>query len=193
MSPVRDHKKTRVSNGMKRLVILGVTGSIAAYKACDIISGLRKISVDVQVVLTKEAAEFVTPLTLQTLSRNKVRSDMFELPEEWNPVHTSLAEKAGLVLIAPATANVIGKLAAGICDDLLTCLVFATKAPVLIAPAMHSQMYKHEVVRENIEKLKKLGYKFIGPVKGMLACGCEGLGHIADTKDIVKEAKRLLK
>ena len=178
---------------MKRLVILGVTGSIAAYKACDIISGLRKISVDVQVVLTKEAAEFVTPLTLRTLSRNKVMSDMFELPEEWNPAHTSLAEKAGLVLIAPATANVIGKLAAGICDDLLTCLVFATKAPVLIAPAMHSQMYKHEVVRENIEKLKKLGYKFIGPVKGMLACGCEGLGHIADTKDIVKEAKRLLK
>jgi len=174
------------------LVILGVTGSIAAYKACDIISGLRRSSVDVQAVLTKEAAGFVTPLTLQTLSRNKVMSDMFELPEDWNPAHTSLAEKAGLVLIAPATANVIGKLAAGICDDLLTCLVFATKAPILIAPAMNSRMYQHEIVRENIARLKKLGYKFIGPVKGYLACGCVGLGHIADTREIVKEAKRLL-
>ena len=176
----------------KSSIILGVTGSIAAYKACEIISALRKNSVNSDVILTKEAKQFVTPLTLQTLSGNKVITDMFETPDEWNPIHTSLAEKASLILIAPATANVIGKLAGGICDDILTCVVFATKAPVLIAPAMHVNMYKHRVVQENIAKLKALGYKFIGPVKGRLACGCDAIGHIADVKDIVAEAKRLL-
>jgi len=174
-------------------VLLGVTGSIAAYKACEIISLLKKASVDVRVLLTKEAREFVTPLTFQTLSQNEVVSDMFELPEEWNPRHTSLAERCGLVLIAPATANVIGKLASGICDDILTCTVYATKAPVLIAPAMHVNMYEHPITQANIAKLKKLGYRFAGPVKGRLACGCDGLGHIADVNDIVSQAKRLLK
>lgn len=176
-----------------RSVVLGVTGSIAAYKACDIISILRKAAVSVDVILTKEAKEFVTPLTFQTISGNKVITDMFEVPAEWDVVHTSLAEKAGLVLIAPATANIIGKLACGICDDILTCVVFATKAPVLIAPAMNANMYKHKVVQDNIAKLKSLGYKFIGPVKGHLACGCDDIGHIADVKDIAAQAKRLLK
>ncbi len=174
-------------------VILGVTGSIAAYKACEIVSALRKDGIAVDCVMTKEALEFVTPLTFQTLSGSKVTTDMFETPDEWNPLHTSLAGKAGLVLIAPATANVIGKLAAGICDDILTCVVFATKAPVLIAPAMNVHMYKHKVVQENIAKLKSIGYKFIGPVKGHLACGCDDIGHIAPVKDIVAEAKRLLR
>lgn len=174
-------------------VILGVTGSIAAYRACDIAGALSKEGLDVQVVLTKEAKEFVTPLSLQTLSHNKVVSDMFELPEKWDPVHTSLADRANLVLIAPATANVIGKLASGICDDLLTCVVFAAKAPVLIAPAMNEKMYGHEIVQENIAKLKRIGYKFIGPVKGHLACGHVDMGHIAETAEIVREAKRLLK
>lgn len=173
-------------------IILGVTGSIAAYKACEIISSLRKNEIDVDVLLTKEAEKFITPLTLQTLSGNKVVTDMFELPTEWNPVHTSLAQKADLILIAPATANVIGKLACGICDDILTCVVFASKAPVLIAPAMHVNMYKNKIVQANIAKLKTIGYKFIGPVKGHLACGCDDIGHIADVKDIVAEAKRLL-
>lgn len=176
-----------------RTVIVGVTGSIAAYKACEIVNTLKKDSFDVRVILTKEAREFVTPLSMQTLSGNKVLSDMFEPPEAWNPVHTSLADSASLILIAPATANVIGKLAGGICDDLLTCVVYATKAPVLIAPAMNENMYNHKVVRENISKLKKTGYSFVGPVKGHLACGHDAIGHIADVADIVKEAKKLIK
>ena len=118
---------------------------------------------------------------------------MFALPEKWDPVHTALAEKADLVLIAPATANIISKLASGICDDILTCVVFATGAPVLIAPAMNEKMYRHKIVQENISKLKGIGYKFVGPIKGRLACGHEDMGHIADTKDIVTEVKRLLK
>jgi phosphopantothenoylcysteine decarboxylase/phosphopantothenate--cysteine ligase len=143
--------------------------------------------------LTKEAEEFVTPLTFQTLSGNKTYSDLFELPDEWNLVHTSLADKAGLVLIAPATANVIGKIAGGICDDILTCTVFATDAPVLIAPAMNEKMYEHKIVQENIRKLKNIGYNFVGPIRGRLACGHEAIGHIAETSQIVKEAIRLLK
>ena len=174
-------------------VILGVTGSIASYRACEIINALVKGQADVRVLLTKEAKEFITPLTLQTLSRNKVIEDMFALPEKRDPVHTALAEKADLVLIAPATANIIGKLASGICDDILTCVVFATEAPVLIAPAMNEKMYRHKIVQENISKLKGIGYKFVGPIKGRLACGHEDIGHIADTKDIVTEAKRLLR
>lgn len=177
----------------KRSMILGITGSIAAYKACEIISLLREEPIDIQVVLTKEAEEFITPLTLQTLSRNKVITDMFELPDTWNPVHTSLGDKADLVLIAPATANIIGKLASGICDDTLSCVIYATKAPILIAPAMNEKMYKHKIIQENINRLKKIDYKFIGPIKGHLACGCEDIGHLARTQDIVREVKRLLK
>lgn len=172
---------------------MGVTGGIAAYKACDIISLLKKDALDVTVLLTKEASQFITPLTLQTLSGNKVVTDMFELPEEWSPVHTSLAEKASLVLIAPATANIIGKLASGICDDILTCVVYASKAPVLIAPAMNDKMYNHKVVQENIAKLKKIGYHFIGPAVGRLACGYEAIGCLSEPAAIVGEAKRLLK
>jgi phosphopantothenoylcysteine decarboxylase/phosphopantothenate--cysteine ligase len=178
---------------MAKTVVLGVTGSIAAYRSCEMISALRKLSFDVKVVLTKEGANFITPLSLQTLSGNKVYSDMFELPDKWDPVHTSLAQEASLVLIAPATANVIGKLSGGICDDLLTCVVYATSAPVLIAPAMNEKMYEHAVVRENIAKLKKIGYSFVGPVRGRLACGHNAIGHIAATEDIIAAAKRSIK
>jgi len=177
----------------KKTVVLAVTASIAAYRACEIISALNRYGVNVRVLMTKESGEFITPLTLQTLSRNKVVEDMFELPEKWDPVHTSIADEADLVLIAPATANILGKLASGICDDIISCVVYATRAPVLIAPAMNEKMYTHKIVQENIAKLKKIGYKFIGPVKGHLACGHVDMGHIADTKDIVSEAKRLLK
>jgi phosphopantothenoylcysteine decarboxylase/phosphopantothenate--cysteine ligase len=175
-----------------KTVVLGVTGSIAAYKACEVARSLRKAGVDVHVVMTAEALEFVKPLTFQTLSANKVTTDMFEPPDEWNPRHTALADKADLILIAPATANVIAKLATGICDDMLTCTVYASDAPVLIAPAMNEKMYEHPITQGNIEKLRKAGYRFIGPVKGMLACGHEAMGHIADVKDIVGQAKRLL-
>ena len=177
----------------KPFVIVGVTGSIAAYKACDILSMLAKERMETQAILTSEAREFITPLSLQTLSRNKVLANMFELPEEWSPLHISLADKANAILIAPATANIIGRLAGGICDDLLTCIVYATKAPILIAPAMNDRMYDHPITQENISRLKKLGYKFIGPVKGRLACGRDAVGCLADTADIIRELKRIVK
>jgi len=174
-------------------VILGVTGSIAAYKACEIIRLLKKESYDVTALLTSEGEKFITPLTLQTLSSNKVVTGMFEAPEDWDPAHVALADKADLVLIAPATAHIIGKIASGLCDDIVSCVVCATKAPVLIAPAMNANMYTNKAVQENMAKLKRAGYKFVGPVKGRLACGYEGIGCLAAPADIVKEAKRLLK
>lgn len=177
----------------EKTVVLGVTGSIAAYKACEIISLLKRGGISVEPVLTKDGAEFITPLTLQGLARNKVHTDMFAPQEEWNAMHVSLADKADLILIAPATADIIGKLANGICDSLLPCVVYASKAPVLIAPAMHSNMYNHAVTQENIAKLKKVGYKFVGPVEGCLACGHKGIGRLAEPEDIVREAKGLLK
>lgn len=176
----------------KKEVIIGVTGSIAAYKACDVIGGLRRAGCNTTVVMTKEAAEFITPLTLGYVSANPVYRDMFEAPQAWNPRHISLAENADMVLIAPATANIIAKLANGICDDLLSSVVVSTKAVVLVAPAMNSNMWLHKTTQENVRRLKSLGYKFIGPVKGRLACGITGIGHIADTSDIVKTALGLL-
>lgn len=180
-------------NRPPKTIVLGVTGSIAAYKSCELTSMLKKAGYDVVVVLTKEAEKFVTPLSLQTLSKNTVLTDMFESPGAWDPVHTSLAARADLVLIAPATANVIAKIAAGICDDLLTCTALSVDVPILIAPAMNDRMYAHPITQDNISKLKKLGYKFVGPVKGHLACGIEAMGHIAGSDAIVAEAKRLLK
>lgn len=177
----------------KKEIILGVTGSIAAYRACDIINNLKKAGMSVTVVMTKEAKEFVSPLTFQTLSHNKVYSEMFEALSEWNPVHTSLADKADLIVIAPACANVIGKLANGICDDLLTCVVTASDAKILIAPAMNEKMYASPAIQENIKKLKSRGARMVGPIKGPLACGHEGIGHIAGTDTIVSEIKRSLK
>jgi len=175
-------------------IIVGVTGSVACYKALDVIRALRRFGASVEVVLTKEAEEFIRPVLFQSISGNKVvTSDLFKLPEKWDAAHISLAEKADLVLVAPATANIIGKVATGICDDMLTCSICATKVPVLFAPAMNEGMYKNKIVQENISKLKKAGYHFTGPTKGKLACGSEGLGHIQDVEVIVKEVKRLLK
>jgi len=175
-----------------KTVIVGVTASIAAYKACEIVNLLRKESFDVRIIMTKDALEFITPLTLQTLSGSKVMTDIFELPDKRSPLHTSLADSASLILIAPATANVIGKLANGICDDLLTCVTYASRAPVLIAPAMNENMYNHKIVMANIAKLEKIGYLFIGPVKGRLACGHDGKGHIAPVPEIIKEIKKMI-
>jgi phosphopantothenoylcysteine decarboxylase/phosphopantothenate--cysteine ligase len=172
-------------------IILGVTGSIAAYKAGDLIRALRKSNFSVTVVMTKQAKEFITPLTLQQLSRNRVYQDMFEKDIDMDIEHISLAQKAGLILIAPATANIIGKIASGICDDLLSCVVMATKAPVLIAPAMNEGMYTNRIVQSNINKLKSLGYKFVPARKGELACGEVGWGCLAETEDIVREVKKM--
>ncbi len=178
---------------MKQIVV-GVTGSIACYKTCDVVSALRKESdVSVHVVMTKEATHFVSALTFQALSGNKVYSDVFDAPEEWDLLHTSVSAQADLVLVCPATLNVIGKMAGGICDDLLTCILFATKAPVVLVPAMNTAMYEHPVTQQNIAKLKKLGVGFIGPVRGELACRQVGMGHIEDPAQIVADVKRRLR
>lgn len=179
---------------MKKHIIIGVTGSVACYKALDVIRGLKRLGFSCEVVLTKEAGEFIKPILFQSISGNKVvTSDLFAIPEEWDLAHISLAEKADLVLVAPATANIIGKAASGIYDDMLTCTICATKAPVLFAPAMNSGMYNNKIVQENIQRLKKSGYHFTGPIKGKLACGTEGIGHIQDVEKIINEVKRLLK
>ena len=168
-------------------IVLGVTGSISAYKAADIANRLHKDGHDVHVVMTEGAEEFITPLTLQTLSKTKVHADEFE---EYDPTivkHIDLAGNADVVLIAPATTNIIGKIAGGIADDLLTAVVMAAanQAQVVIAPAMNTNMYENPIVQENIEKLKKLGYLFIDPKDSHLACGTTGKGALADVDDIV--------
>src|SRR3989338_6126774 len=162
-------------------ILLGVTASIAAYKACDIISQLKRCGFNVTTCLTKDALQFITLLTLQSISCNKAYYDMFGEVTGHNPVHISLAEMADVFLIAPATADCISKIAAGICDDILTCAAASTKAPILMAPAMNENMYKNKIIQANIKRLKGIGIKFIGPKKGRLVCGIEGIGLIADT------------
>lgn len=175
-----------------KTVVIGVSGGIAAYKACDIVSRLKKLNANVHVIMTKGATEFVTPLTFQSLSQNYVVSDMFEEPKTWDVEHISLAKKADVFLIAPATANVIGKVANGICDDMLTTTVMATTGKVLIAPAMNTNMYKNPILQRNINTLKELGYNFVNPESGRLACGDEGEGKLASPEVIVNEVVELL-
>ncbi len=176
-----------------KTIILGVCASIAIYKACDLTRRLKDAGFSVSVVMTKEAEELIRPIVFQSLSGNKVYSGgLFAQAENWEIEHISLADKADLVLIAPATANLIAKLAGGICDDLLTCVCLATKAQVLIAPAMNENMYAHKFTQENIKKLKAVGYKFIAPKSGKLACGKIGTGCLADIDTIIKEVKRCL-
>lgn len=172
-------------------IILGVTASIAIYKACDIVRRLRDEGFGVTVVMTAESEELIKPIVFQSLSGNKVYRGLFE-GDNWEIEHVSLAQKAGLILIAPATANIIAKIAAGICDDLLSCLVCATKAPVLLCPAMNENMYLNKITQENIKKLKSVGYKFIEPVKGRLACGVVGIGCLVEVDKIIKEVKKVI-
>lgn len=177
-----------------KTVVVGVCGGIAAYKAVEVASRLRKLHADVHVIMTENAAKFVTPLTFQTISYNRVTIDMFEEPEYWDIKHISLAEKADLFVIAPATANVIGKVAAGIADDMLTTTIMATKAPVLFVPAMNTGMYENTIVQDNIEKLKSRGYEFLEPGYGKMACGTVGKGRLPEPVEIVEEAaKRLVR
>ncbi len=176
---------------MKR-ILLGVTGSIAAYKAADLASRLTDNGHSVTVVMTSDAREFITPLTLQVLSRNPVVSGMYDEKESWRPGHIALADEADLLLVAPATANIIAKFSNGIADDALSAIHLATRAPVLIAPAMNGKMWGHPATRENIEKLLARGVKMIGPEEGMLACGYEGIGRMWSVDGIVAEAGKLL-
>ncbi len=169
-------------------IILGVTGGIAAYKSVELLRLLTKAGANVHVIMTASATEFVTPLTFQTLSMNPVSTSLFNLISEREIGHISLADRADLFVIAPATANVIGKLANGIADDMLTTTVMATKAPVLVAPAMNVNMYQNPIYKENEKKLKRHGYLFVEPARGMLACGWEGEGKLQEPQIIFEEA-----
>jgi len=173
-------------------VVLGVTGSIAAYKAAELASLLVKQGHDVFVVMTHDATEFITPLTLQTLSKNPVTTSFYDEKENWRPGHIQLADRASLLLIAPATANIIAELAHGLAGHPLAAIALATRAPILIAPAMNGKMWENVATQENVAALKSRGVEFIGPEEGMLACGYEGLGRLWKVDDIAFRAEFLL-
>ncbi len=168
-------------------IVLGVSGGIAAYKAAELTSRLKKLGANVFVIMTKSACEFISPLTMGTLSQNRVATGMFSVPEDYDVHHISLAERADVLAIVPATANIIGKIANGIADDMLSTVVMATKAPKVIAPAMNTAMFENEIVQENIKKLEKMGYEFVEPATKRLACGSIGKGALADL-DIIEDA-----
>ena len=166
-------------------VLLGVTGGIACYKSCEIVSRLKKLEAGVDVIMTANATQFVAPLTFETLSNRPCVSDMFNRDREWEVEHISLAKKADVCVIAPATANVIAKLATGVADDMLTTTVLALKCPVIIAPAMNTAMYDNATTQSNMAKLKDKGYIFVDAIEGRLACGDSGRGKMAQPSDIV--------
>ncbi len=170
----------------KKNVVIGVTGGVAVYKALDVISRLKKKDINVDVIMTKSACEFVTPLSFQSLSQNAVIKNMFDEPKVFEIQHISLAKKADVLVVVPATANIIGKVANGIADDMLSTTIMATNAKVIFAPAMNTNMYNNPIVKENIKKLKSYGYEFINPSSGRLACGDVGDGKLADTEEIAE-------
>ncbi len=176
----------------KKSVVLGVSGGIAVYKSLEIVSALTKLGIEVDVIMTDNSREFVTPLSFETLSKRKVITSTFEHEREFEIEHIFLAKKAGVFVIAPATANVIGKLAAGVADDMLTTTVMATHAPVLICPAMNEGMYNSDAVKENIKILKERGFLFEGPDCGFLACGDLGVGRMSEPKAILERILSIL-
>jgi len=173
-----------------KTVVLGITGGIAAYKAADLASKLTQAGAKVETVMTEAATKFITPLTLRNLTGRPVVTDMFEMASEYSEEHIALAEAADVVVIAPATANAIAKLAAGISDDMLGCVVLATESPVVIAPAMNDVMYRNSITQENIEKLKARGFTFVGPEHGRLASGKTGTGRLADNEKIIEVVEK---
>ena len=175
-------------------IILGVTGSIAAHRAADLASSLTKQNCSVNVVMTADAQQFITPLPFKTLTRNPVVTNLYDEEEGWKPTHIRLADEADLLLIAPATANVIAKMAHGIADDALTCIALALnpKARILIAPAMNGKMWAHPATQENVATLKQRGAQFIGPDEGLLSCGYEGIGRLWPVEEIAKRALKLV-
>ena len=180
---------TSLSGGPE--LVLGVTGSIGAYRAGDLVRQLREAGYAVTCVMTQRATQFIAPMTLQALSERKVYTELFDLHSP-QIVHTTLADRARIVLVAPATANVIGKFASGLADDLLSCLLLATKAKVIFAPAMNVHMWQHPSVQRNVATLKRLGVRFVGPDVGKLACGYEAVGHLAETEEILHAVKQLV-
>ena len=175
-----------------REIIVAVCGGIAAYKVADVVSKLVQLGAGVNVVMTREAQKFITPLTFEALSGRKVRTDTFELVETSDPQHIGLTERSDLMLVAPATNNVIAKVAHGLCDDLVSLMICAAACPVVFAPAMNNRMWDHPVARENVAKLAGLGYRFIGPETGWLACRNVGAGRLSDPQKVVDEVTRML-
>src|SRR6204780_92870 len=179
---------------ISKKIVLGVTGSIAAHKAADLASLLTKAKCDVRVVMTADAQRFITPLPFKTLTRNPVVTDLYDEDEGWKPTHIELADAADLLLIAPATANVIAKLAHGLADDALSCIALALnpRAKILVAPAMNGKMWLHPATQQNAATLRERGAEFIGPEKGMLSCGYEGVGRLWPVEEIARRAVQLL-
>jgi len=176
----------------KKNILLGVTASIAAYKACDLISDLREAGHTVTVVMTRDAHHFITPLSLQSFAGTPVIEDFFSIPGRTKPVHIELAKNADLILIAPASADILAKLAHGFAEDVLTCTVLASQAPLVIAPAMNEKMYYNRFTQENIDRLKKHGALFVPPIEGHLVCMDQGMGHLAENATIVKFVEKVL-
>ena len=175
-----------------RTIVLGITGSIAAYKAAEIASQLTQAGAKVNVIMTEEAVQFISPITLRAITGRPVVTKMFDLTSELSVGHISLAKFADIIVIAPATANIIAKLAAGIADDMLCCTVLATKAPILIAPAMHTNMYNNPVTQDNLSKLKARDFVIVGPATGRLVSGQGGVGRLADINDIMDSIRKIL-
>jgi len=174
-------------------IILGVTGSIAAHKAADLASLLTKAHCDVRTVMTADALRFITPLPFKTLTRHPVVTDLYDEDEDWKPAHIELADSADALVIAPATANIIAKLAHGLADDALSCIALALnpRAKILLAPAMNGKMWLHPATRENVKTLQKRGVEFIGPDEGLLSCGYEGIGRLWPVEKIVERVLKL--
>jgi phosphopantothenoylcysteine synthetase/decarboxylase len=177
-----------------KTIVLGVTGSIAAYKAIDLTSLLVKQGLEIHVVLTADALRFVTPLPFKTLSRHPVVTDLYDEEAGWKPLHITLADEADLLLVAPATANKIAQLALGLADDALTCIALALNpgARILVAPAMNGKMWLHPATQRNVETLRQRGVEFLGPSEGMLSCGYAGLGKLWDVEKIALRAQEML-
>jgi phosphopantothenoylcysteine synthetase/decarboxylase len=175
-----------------REVIVAVCGGIAAYKVADVVSKLVQLGAGVTVVMTAEAQKFITPLTFEAISGRPVRTSTFDLVETSDPQHIGLTERADLMLVAPATNNIIAKVAAGLCDDLVSLMVCAAACPVVFAPAMNTRMWENPIARENFGKLAGLGYRFIGPEPGWLACRNVGVGRMTEPGRVVEEVTRML-
>ena len=175
-----------------RCVVVGISGGIAAYKIPGLVNQLKYEGAEIHVIMTSHATKFITPMTLQVLSQNPVQVDMFETSDLGQIEHIDLADRADVLVVAPATANILGKVAGGIADDLLTSTIMSTTSPVLFCPAMNVHMYENQIVQENIQKLKKLKYRFVDPEVGALACGYEGRGRLADQDVMLRAIRRIL-
>ncbi|HTL29671.1 MAG TPA: flavoprotein [Tepidisphaeraceae bacterium] len=175
-----------------REIIIAVCGGIAAYKVADVVSNLVQLGAGVTVVMTAEATKFVTPLTFEALSGRKVRTSTFDLVDTSDPQHIGLTERSDLMLVAPATSNIMAQIAHGICDELVSLMIAASACPVVFAPAMNNRMWDHPIAQENVAKLNRIGYRFIGPEPGWLACRNVGQGRLSEPQTIVDEVNRML-